>query len=108
ARDAQGRRARQGDADDGREHQRAGRLCAHAFRLAAHRSAHEGDRRGAARDPLRREVIRRHAILIAGIALTAVAGILHTVVSDTAGTIAASAPLLLVAPIVAKGTDALR
>jgi Ca2+:H+ antiporter len=53
-------------------------------------------------------VIRRHAILIAGLALTALAGILHTVVSDTAGTIAASAPLLLVAPLVAKGTDALR
>ena len=53
-------------------------------------------------------MIRRHAILIAGLALTAVAGILHTVVSDTAGTIAASLPLLLVAPIVAKGTDALR
>jgi Ca2+:H+ antiporter len=53
-------------------------------------------------------VIRRHAILIAGIALTAVAGVLHTVWSDTAGTIAASVPLLLVAPLVAKGTDALR
>jgi Ca2+:H+ antiporter len=37
-----------------------------------------------------------------------VAGVLHTTVSDTAGTIAASIPLLLVAPIVAKGTDALR
>ena len=53
-------------------------------------------------------MIRRHAILIAGLALTALAGILHTAVSDTAGTIAASAPLLLVAPLVAKGTDALR
>jgi Ca2+:H+ antiporter len=53
-------------------------------------------------------VIRRHAVLILGLALTALAGILHTVVSDTAGTIAASAPLLLVAPLVAKGTDALR
>lgn len=53
-------------------------------------------------------MIRRHAILIAGIALTAVAGILHTTVSDKAGTIAASIPLLLVAPLVAKGTDALR
>ena len=91
-----------------REHQRAGRLRAHALRLAAHRPAHAGDRRSAAGDTLRREVIRRHAILIAGLALTAVAGILHTVVSDTAGTIAASMPLLLVAPIVAKGTDALR
>ena len=46
-------------------------------------------------------MIRRHAILIAGLALTALAGILHAVVSDTAGTIAASAPLLLVARIVA-------
>jgi Ca2+:H+ antiporter len=53
-------------------------------------------------------VIRRHAILIAGLALTALAGVLHVAVSDTAGTIAASAPLLLVAPLVAKGTDALR
>ena len=53
-------------------------------------------------------MIRRHAILLVGLALTALAGILHTVVSDTAGTIAASAPLLLVAPLVAKGTDALR
>jgi len=53
-------------------------------------------------------MIRRHAILLAGIALTAVAGILHYSVSDTAGTIAASAPLLVVAPLVAQGTDALR
>ena len=53
-------------------------------------------------------MIRRHAILFLGLALTALAGVLHTVVSDTAGTIAASAPLLLVAPLVAKGTDALR
>jgi Ca2+:H+ antiporter len=53
-------------------------------------------------------VIRRHAILIASIVLTAFAGVLHTAVSDTAGTIAASVPLLLVAPLVAKGTDALR
>jgi Ca2+:H+ antiporter len=53
-------------------------------------------------------VIRRHAILIAGLALTALAGILHMAVSDTAGTIAASGALLLVAPLVAKGTDALR
>jgi Ca2+:H+ antiporter len=53
-------------------------------------------------------VIRRHAILIAGVALTAVAGVLHTVSGDTAGTIAASLPLLLVAPLVAQGTDALR
>ena len=53
-------------------------------------------------------MIRRHAILLLGLALTALAGVLHTVVSDTAGTIAASAPLLLVAPLVAKGTDALR
>jgi Ca2+:H+ antiporter len=53
-------------------------------------------------------VIRRHAILIAGLVLTAVAGVLHSTVSDTAGTIAASAPLLLVAPLVAQGTDALR
>jgi Ca2+:H+ antiporter len=53
-------------------------------------------------------VIRRHAILIAAVALTAVAGVLHTVSGDTAGTIAASIPLLLVAPLVAQGTDALR
>jgi Ca2+:H+ antiporter len=53
-------------------------------------------------------VIRRHAILFAGLVLTALAGILHYAVSDTAGTIAASAPLLLVAPLVAQGTDALR
>ena len=53
-------------------------------------------------------MIRRHAILLLGLALTALAGVLHTFVSDTAGTIAASAPLLLVAPLVAKGTDALR
>jgi len=53
-------------------------------------------------------VIRRHAILIAGLVTTVVAGVLHTTVSDTAGTIAASIPLLLVAPIVAQGTDALR
>lgn len=53
-------------------------------------------------------MIRRHAILVAGIALTAVAGILHMFSGDTAGTIAASVPLLLVAPLVAQGTDALR
>ncbi len=53
-------------------------------------------------------MIRRHAILIAGLVLTAVAGVLHMTAGDTAGTIAASVPLLLVAPIVAKGTDALR
>jgi Ca2+:H+ antiporter len=53
-------------------------------------------------------VIRRHAILIAGLALTVLAGALHVMVSDTAGTIAASGALLLVAPLVAKGTDALR
>jgi Ca2+:H+ antiporter len=53
-------------------------------------------------------MIRRHAILILGLALTALAGVLHTAVSDTAGTIAAAFPLLLVAPLVAKGTDALR
>jgi len=53
-------------------------------------------------------VIRRHAILIAGVVLTAVAGVLHTVSGDKAGTIAASLPLLLVAPLVAQGTDALR
>jgi Ca2+:H+ antiporter len=53
-------------------------------------------------------VIRRHAILIAGVALTVLAGVLHTVSGDTAGTIAAAFPLLLVAPLVAQGTDALR
>jgi Ca2+:H+ antiporter len=53
-------------------------------------------------------MIRRHAILIAGVVMTAVAGVLHYAVSDTAGTMAASAPLLLVAPLVAQGTDALR
>jgi Ca2+:H+ antiporter len=53
-------------------------------------------------------VIRRHATLIAGLVMTAVAGVLHTTVSDTAGTIAATIPLVLVAPIVAQGTEALR
>jgi len=53
-------------------------------------------------------VIRRHAILIAGVALTVLAGVLHTVSGDTAGTIAAAFPLLLVAPLVAQGTEALR
>jgi Ca2+:H+ antiporter len=53
-------------------------------------------------------VIRSHAILLAGVVMTALAGILHYAVSDTAGTLAASAPLLLVAPLVAHGTDALR
>jgi Ca2+:H+ antiporter len=53
-------------------------------------------------------VIRRHAILLAGVVMTALAGFLHYSVGDTAGTIAASAPLLLVAPLVAQGTDALR
>ena len=53
-------------------------------------------------------MIRRHAILVAGVVLTAVAGALHTFSGDTAGTIAASLPLLLVAPLVAQGTDALR
>ena len=53
-------------------------------------------------------MIRRHAILVAGVVLTAVAGVLHTLSGDTAGTIAASLPLLLVAPLVAQGTDALR
>ena len=53
-------------------------------------------------------MIRRHAILIAGVVLTVVAGVLHTVAGDTAGTIAAAFPLLLVAPLVAQGTDALR
>jgi Ca2+:H+ antiporter len=53
-------------------------------------------------------VIRRHTVLLAGVVMTALAGILHYGVSDTAGTIAASAPLLLVAPLVAQGTDALR
>ncbi len=53
-------------------------------------------------------MIRRHAILIAGLALTALAGVLHYSVSDTAGTLAASGALLLVAPLVAQGTDALR
>ena len=108
ARDAQGGRARQGHAHDGREHHRARRLRTHALRLATHGPAHAGDRRSAAGDPLRPEVIRRHVILILGLALTALAGFLHTALSDTAGTIAAAFPLLLVAPIVAKGTDALR
>lgn len=53
-------------------------------------------------------MIRRHAVLIVGIALTALAGVLHVTVSDTAGTIAAAFPLVLVAPLVAEGTDALR
>ncbi len=53
-------------------------------------------------------MIRRHAILVAGIALTALAGVLHTVSGNTAGTIAAAFPLLLVAPLVAQGTEALR
>jgi len=53
-------------------------------------------------------MIRRHWILLAGLVTTGLAGILHYSVSDTAGTIAASVPLLLVAPLVAQGTDALR
>ena len=53
-------------------------------------------------------MIRRHAILILGVVLTAVAGVLHVVSGDTAGTIAAAFPLLLVAPLVSQGTDALR
>jgi Ca2+:H+ antiporter len=53
-------------------------------------------------------VIRRHGILIVGVVLTALAGVLHSVVGDTAGTIAAALPLILVAPLVAEGTDALR
>ena len=48
ARDAQGRRARQGHAHDGREHQRGRRVRAHALRIATHRPAHAGDRRSAA------------------------------------------------------------
>ena len=53
-------------------------------------------------------MIRRHAVLIAGVVMTLVAGIVHTTVGDSAGTIAASVPLVLVAPIVAQGTEALR
>jgi Ca2+:H+ antiporter len=53
-------------------------------------------------------VIRTHAIVIAGLVTTVVAGVLHATAGDTAGTIAASVPLLLVAPIVAQGTEALR
>lgn len=53
-------------------------------------------------------MIRRHGVLIVGVVLTALAGVLHSVVGDTAGTIAAAFPLILVAPLVAEGTDALR
>jgi Ca2+:H+ antiporter len=39
------------------------------------------------------------------VVLTIVAGIFHLVVSDTAGTFASALPLLLVAPLIAIGTD---
>ena len=53
ARDAQDRRARQGHADDAREHQRGRRLRPHARRVAAHGPADARDLRGAAGDALR-------------------------------------------------------
>jgi Ca2+:H+ antiporter len=46
-----------------------------------------------------------YVLLVATIALTVVAGIFHVFVSDTAGTIASAIPLLLVAPLIAVGTD---
>jgi Ca2+:H+ antiporter len=46
-----------------------------------------------------------YTLLGATVALTILAGILHTAVSDTAGTFASAIPLLLVAPLIATGTD---
>jgi Ca2+:H+ antiporter len=50
--------------------------------------------------------VRREYILLAvTLALTAVAGVFHVAVSDTAGTLASAIPLVLVAPLIAVGTD---
>ena len=46
-----------------------------------------------------------YVLLAATIALTVVAGVIHLTVSDTAGTFASAIPLLLVAPLIAVGTD---
>ncbi len=51
--------------------------------------------------------MRQWTLLAVGVALTAAAFVIEHAVGATAGTIAASVPLLLVAPIVARGTDAL-
>lgn len=53
-------------------------------------------------------MIRKHWLFLAAIALTVAAAFFHYSVSDAAGTFAASLPLLLVAPLVAHGTDALQ
>ncbi len=52
--------------------------------------------------------MRHWTLLAVGIALTAAAFVVEHAIGATAGTIAASVPLLLVAPIVARGTDALQ
>jgi Ca2+:H+ antiporter len=46
-----------------------------------------------------------YVLYAATVALTVVAGIIHMTVSDTAGTFASAVPLLLVAPLIAIGTD---
>ena len=53
-------------------------------------------------------MIRRWGLLVVGIVLTGVAFVVEHAFGASAGTIVASVPLLLVAPIVAKGTDALQ
>jgi Ca2+:H+ antiporter len=50
-------------------------------------------------------VKREYLLLAVTVALTAVAGIFHVAVSDTAGTLASAVPLVLVAPLIAVGTD---
>ena len=52
--------------------------------------------------------MRHWRLLAIGIALTAAAFVVEHAIGATAGTLAASVPLLLVAPIVARGTDALQ
>ena len=52
--------------------------------------------------------MRHWTLLAIGIALTAAAFVVEHAIGATAGTLAASVPLLLVAPIVARGTDALQ
>jgi Ca2+:H+ antiporter len=46
-----------------------------------------------------------YLLYAATVALTVVAGLFHMLVSDTAGTFASAVPLLLVAPLIALGTD---
>ena len=52
--------------------------------------------------------MRQWTLLAVGVALTAAAFVIEHAIGATAGTLAASVPLLLVAPIVARGTDALQ